>query len=347
MLLHLLSQSCPSPDLLPKIGQSPVASDRFRANLVYRAAQSLGCELDVPRLEGLYSRFVSNDTLFVGKPPLKTPEGLEEWAAVIKYFGANGAHVILDYTDHHLGLTGTPGQRFYKSILDYASRVTVPSAAMLKLLESQGFPADIITVVPDPLEVALSSIKRPTKNDAIGVWFGHKSNVHHLWAWLDREDVKGLFKKIIVVTSADYLASVDFVPGKWNQIERLGGLSVLPVAWSKNSVSELANVVDYSLVISDPTDISKAGCSSNRLVTSLCLGLPTIASPMDSYLEFSDFFVDANDSTTVRAFFDSYEAQAAKPLLFQERFSKDFSQETIEAQWRDLIGFRSPTPRQL
>jgi hypothetical protein len=307
---------------------------------VLGVSKAQGRHVTVPRIQGLYGRFVAGDVLYIGKPPLKTSEALEEWLAVAKYFSANGARVILDYTDHHLEASPTSlGHSFYSKICPLVSDYSVPSRSMRDLLVAMGTPADVVHVIPDPFEYE-PRVPTPASNDRTsltGMWFGHQSNAQHLWSWLDKNDVPEAINKLVLVTSVGYLQSMEFVPGKWNVIERLGGLQVLPVAWSLTVLSELASKVDYSLVISDPADKTKAGASSNRLVTSLCLGLPTIASSMNSYEEFENFFTAANNAEQLREFFLSLDAQREKVARFQSLFASQFSPSEIDQRWRTLL----------
>lgn len=338
MTIYLLSQSCPRDEDLKGLEASPAASDRYRAARFFAAVRELGLAVSVPRLQGLYSRFVAGDILYIGKPPLRTPEGLKEWAAVIRYFAKNGSRVVLDYTDHHLGLpTSSSGYQFYSGIWSSTTQFVVPSTAMKDLLTKMGESSESIAVIPDPLEVVTQSPKQGRGDPPVGIWFGHQSNIQHLWRWLDRDSNKGRVKKLVVVTSENYLREMEFTPSKWNLVERLGEVEILPVSWGLGVVSELSKVADYALVISDPADASKAGCSSNRLVTSLSLGLPTIASPMGSYLEFNNFFANADDPVSVRDFFDHFVDQKEKPKAFQSLHANRFTQEAVQGLWSQLL----------
>jgi hypothetical protein len=62
--------------------------------------------------------------------------------------------------------------------------------------------------------------------------------------------------------------------------------------WSSEKMVSAAKLCDIAIIPSDPNDIKKSSVSSNRLITALALGLPTAADTMNSYKEFSNYFID-------------------------------------------------------
>lgn len=343
MTLYVLSQSCPTDGHLGGLLHSSVASDRFRAARLVGVAKNLGLSVKVA-LRPDPHKPDSTDLLYVGKPPMRSPHSIEEWIRAIGAFSSSGSKIILDYTDHHLGLPrDTLEHEFYSRVFAQASVFTVPSRAMRDLLIKEAVSPDAITPIPDPFEYELSKPSRTKTSSPIGIWFGHPNNIQHLWGWLSQNETKGLIKRLVVVTSADYLQSMGFSPGKWNLIERLGDVSIFPVAWSLNVLPALVKGVHYALVLSSPLDQSKLGASSNRLVTSLCLGLPTIATPMSSYQEFREFFSDASDVGQVEEFFASFEEQFEKPMAFQSQYASRFNPHSIDNQWQDLLRLIQPS----
>ncbi len=343
--LHVLSQSCPNLGDLKKLSVSTVASDRYRTARIARVATELSIVLDIPQAGGSKHLNTGRHALFIGKPPMRSPETLEKWEDVAHTFFSAGCRVILDYTDHHLGLPEeTLEHFFYSRVWPFVSIFTVPSRAMRKVLLSLGVSADKIKVIPDPFEFQVRQPIHRRASPPVGLWFGHPNNAHHLWSWLNSEVAREHVKKLVLVTSAEYLRSMNFTPAKWNVFEELGNIQIFPVAWSFDVIPKVVRGVDYGLVLSGSSDPTKVGISSNRLVTSLCLGLPTIASLVDSYMDFESFFIDANNATQVRDFFGNFDDQFERPAQFQEIHADEFSLHSIDAHWRSLLNETLPSP---
>lgn len=340
-----MSQSCPNLGDLGKLSVSTVASDRYRTARIARVAAELGAILDIPNAGNLRCLDTEGHALFIGKPPMRSPETLEKWEGVAQAFSSSGCRVILDYTDHHLGLPEeTLEHFFYSRVWPFVSIFTVPSNAMRKVLVKLGVSTDKTKVIRDPFEF---QIRRPIHRKVsppVGLWFGHPNNAHYLWSWLDSGEGRENVKKLVLVTSAEYLRSMNFTPAKWNVFEELGNIQIFPVAWSFDVIPKVVRGVDYGLVLSGASDPTKVGISSNRLVTSLCLGLPTIASLVDSYMDFESFFIDANNTTQVRDFFGNFDDQFERPAQFQEIHADEFSLHSIDAHWRSLLNEILPSP---
>jgi len=113
-------------------------------------------------------------------------------------------------------------------------------------------------------------------------------------------------------------------------------VQVKPGLWSLDEMKRWATRCDLCLLPSDPTDPIKNGASTNRLVTALALGLPTAADIIESYREFSEYFLDIRSP--------EFPDMIRKPLKFsqkvaeaQEKICPRFSAHPIASAWSDLL----------
>ena len=101
--------------------------------------------------------------------------------------------------------------------------------------------------------------------------------------------------------------------------------------WTTTRVEEIAPVVTSCII---PSDLSshKVFASSNRLVTGLALGLPTLASPIPSYTEFADYFMPLQPGND-EEFFRNPSAFEERLETFQASVAPLFSKEAITEEW--------------
>ena len=90
------------------------------------------------------------------------------------------------------------------------------------------------------------------------------------------------------------------------------------------------------IIPSNPNDPKKAGVSSNRLITSLALGLPTAADKMDSYQEFNEFFTDIR-SKEFGDLIDNPDIFHNQVIEAQNRIIPYFTKEAIGQKWMNFF----------
>ena len=99
---------------------------------------------------------------------------------------------------------------------------------------------------------------------------------------------------------------------------------------------EAAKLCDACIIPSDTQDPNKSGASSNRLITALAMGLPTAADNLESYKEFSAFYVDIRSEKfrTMMVRPDSFNPMVVKA---QEDIVPRFSFDDIKQAWGNLV----------
>jgi hypothetical protein len=100
---------------------------------------------------------------------------------------------------------------------------------------------------------------------------------------------------------------------------------------------DVSSDADLCVIPSDSSDPRKAGASSNRLLSALALGLPTAATPIPSYAEFSDYFVDIK-SDPFSLSEPELSGLCALIKLAQANILEQYSREAVGRQWTNLFG---------
>jgi len=253
----------------------------------------------------------------------------ETWLAEITNAKSMGSSIFLDYTDHHLGFEG-PMTQFYRSVIELVDHCIVPSSFMASLLSNFydgpiSIIEDAIEVNPQPVKESISTIS-PT-----ALWFGHASNINFLIDFINSSEFLMSGCNLIVLSNEQGLDIFSRSPLRLidPQKIRLG-------LWSVESMLNAASIADFSIIPSDLSNPRKLGASSNRLITSFALGLPTAADHLPSYQEFSDCYIDIRGPL--------FDKMVDKPLNFsnlatsaQLLYVDRFKSESIGQQWLNLL----------
>jgi hypothetical protein len=310
---------------LEDLGRVSLASVRLRAHVAINGAAGQGAD-DI-RFSAGDSAEDDVDVLVVGKfVPDPGQARAERWLGAIAEVKRCGGVVIVDYTDDHLSLH-TPHPEFYRAAFKDADMAVAPSHAMRANLEAHW--AGRIAVVEDAIEVAVVAPKRSAGKPPRALWFGHETNLSYLLQFIQSWDL-----------STPLVLKVLSGPRAQPLLEQAGalpeGVSVELAEWSVPAMLAAAQEADYCLIPGDPADVRKRGASSNRLITSLALGLPTAADLLDSYREFAAYFTDIRSP--------EFRTLAAQPTAFataveqaQRLVVPRFGQAVIAAQWRKLL----------
>ena len=99
---------------------------------------------------------------------------------------------------------------------------------------------------------------------------------------------------------------------------------------------EVALKSDICVIPSDQTDIRKNGVGTNRLITALALGLPVAASILNSYSDFSKYFIDIN-SPKLHSLITNPQLFHENVSLAQQTVVEQFRMDSIEKRWAEFI----------
>jgi hypothetical protein len=303
---------------------SQVASTRFRAAIIAKYLPQHGSTVSF----GETIPETSNIILF-GKIGTKDIEKKQKlWLNQMKSAKNKNIKIFLDYTDHHLGFKSEM-RSFYESALKITDYIITPSDH-LKILLNNYFSKEIF-VIPDPLEVPVLSPKISKTNGIL--WFGHASNIEYLINFLEEfPKTHEVFKLIVVSNDAglNILAS--------HRFQKKIGFKVSLQKWSLKALIEASKISDICIIPSDRNDPKKSGVSSNRLITSLALGLPTVAEIMPSYAEFSRYFFNIRSNSVFETMSNSSSSEFRKLISeAQQKIIPKFLPRVIAQQWIELF----------
>ena len=322
--LHLLAPA--EYQDIPALFTAALASVRLRLAPLARAAISNHITVTIG------DRIPTAATIiYVGKPhgtsTKHRDQKTEGWRAEISRAISRGRRVFVDYTDDHCD-ADSPFHQPYDHAFSLGAAAVTSSVALAEKLRGD-YGVEHIQSVEDWVE---HHSRPPYQKDnpvIKALWFGHETNIISLVNALECWPRSVRPTELTVCTSRSGLTL----------LKRLGATSpnlhVKFLDWSPLTVASVAEQSDYCLVTAE-TNGPKRFASNNRLVTSLNLGLPTIATPLKSYSEFSNFFLPLSNASITQAtsnpasLFDAVTA-------FQSAYSERFSLENISLQWSAAI----------
>ncbi|MDA8659999.1 hypothetical protein N9M01_07245 [Luminiphilus sp.] len=309
-----------------ELRHSTLASARLRLAVAASAAQeivqkvSLGeqCPQQVDRL--VVGKIGAND--------IQNRQRL--WLSEIERHKGTGARILLDYTDHHLE-KNSPMTSFYRAACTLADVICTPTSALKSELIKQFGIQCRIEVVPDLLEYEPVKPKRKSVAAApVGLWFGHPTNAAFLGQFIDSHS-HGLAGHTLNIVSSSQ--TLDILRSYAFSRPPTVGIKVFP--WSVQAVGQAAQISDYCVIPSD-CNSPKRHASNNRLVTALALGLPTLATPLPSYNEFSDYFSPIG-STDGLQFLTNSVANTEAIEKFQTTHMAAFTLPELKKHWCSLL----------
>jgi hypothetical protein len=310
---------------LAQLENSNLASVRLRTAVSLRGMAGFGIECIVT--DG--NQYSSTDLIIAGKIDyLSDPSRPMRWLSYMADGKSRGARVIIDYTDNHLGQDSPAGQ-FYRESLNLADGVIVSSEVLRD--EVRKYFDKYIRVIEDPIEVEIIAPKPRSSKFPSALWFGHSSNLPYLISYLERTPPTSL-KTLAALSNFE---TCPLLLERLVCAAKVSNISLNTIQWTMANVIKISKICDVSIIPAGLYDDRKKGASSNRLLTSLALGLPTAAHPINSYLEFAEYFYDLTRSNHTEFFkrFEEYQSKIAHvQKLLRSRFTKDF----IGVQWADL-----------
>ena len=309
-----------------ELQHSTLASARLRLAVAASAAQEVGQKVSLG--EQCPQQV---DRLVVGKIGANDIQNRQRlWLSEIERHKGTGARILLDYTDHHLkknsAMTG-----FYRAACALADVICAPTIALkLELVEQFNIQCQV-EVVPDLLEYEPVKPKQNLVAAApIGLWFGHPTNAAFLAQFIDSHSHELTGHTLNIVSSSQTLNIL-----KSYKFSQPPTVEIKAFHWSVQAVCLAAQTSDYCLIPSD-CDSPKQYASNNRLVTALALGLPTLATPLPSYNEFSDYFTPIGSANGLQ-FITSCGANTETIEEFQTNRMAAFTLPELIKHWHSLL----------
>lgn len=312
---------------LQDLFESNLASIRLRTAVGITAARALGIESLVS--DGKTNHNVA--AIVVGKLDYITDTGRSErWLCRLKHLKENGTKIVVDYTDNHIA-TASLAASFYREAINISDLVVTSSHKLFEHVKNYTGRDSI--VLDDPIEVSIYKPIAKKNSTKTALWFGHASNLPYLFDYLVNQYKSITNRRLIVMTNThqfpDHYVELLDTPN-------LRNLEILVVPWSKKDLITAASISDFCLIPAGLDDSRKSGASSNRLLTSLALGLPTLADQLDSYTPFKKYFSDIK-ATKIDDMFDNPEQWFIALEEVQKFINTENNMKSAEKRWANFI----------
>jgi hypothetical protein len=303
---------------------SNMASIRLRVAIVAKYLSQHGSTVSV----GEFIPEMSN-IILVGKIGAHNiRERTKFWLDQIQFSKDKNIKIFVDYTDHHLGFE-SPMKIFYESALRLADCI-ITSSNYLKILLNNSYSKEIF-VIPDAVEVPILSPKSSKTNRIL--WFGHASNIKYLMNFIEEYKKTNVIFKLIILSNDTGLNILSN-----HQFQTRIGFEIELQKWSVVSLIAASKISDVCIIPSDTADPKKSGASSNRLITSIALGLPTVAELLPSYEEFSKYFFNIRSNSLFEIMSNSSSYEFKKLISeAQQKIVPKFLPQAISQEWIKLF----------
>jgi hypothetical protein len=219
---------------------------------------------------------------------------------------------------------------FYAEALPFVEKAVVSSQKMQHHLKE--FFKGHIEIIADPVELELIPPHRAAINGVPTVlWFGHSSNINYLVNYLQNQTLCDTDFNLLVLTNE---AGAQIFSSQPIQISR--NIQVHLAPWSLPNMIAAANSCHACLIPSNIEDPAKSGASSNRLITALTLGLPTLSEMLDSYASYSDYFCDIR-LITMSTFLRQRNLETEKVARAQNDIVPQYLPQSLLQKWGAIL----------
>ena len=210
---------------------------------------------------------------------------LQPWLDACRAAKSSGCRLVIDICDIPFHKRPPSVVRFYEEALKTCDALVVNSERMAELLAP--YTSRRALVIEDAIIGAPGNPKFSPDGSLELLWFGHPGNLHFLRGCLDSLIAFGMQRRcrLTVVTMDGYGAEkltqeieTRFAPPFESRF----------IPWSLEAMKTALRKCDLVLLPSDPSNPFKAGASANRIAEAINAGRFPIASPLPSYLPFSD-----------------------------------------------------------
>ncbi len=315
------------------LAHSKLASNRLRLN-VFSEALSDKEEYRILPLD-FYQKNEKADLIIVGKVVEKSGadiylddkgQRIENWTKYIIESKKNNSIIILDYSDNLIEVQDKRSE-FYKNLINYIDAAVVPSRQMKENLEKY-FDKRII-IIEEPLEEKIIPYKIREFKEINALWFGHPSNINYLLKSLNKIEIK----KLTIVTSG-------LVESDKQLIKNINkNIKIEFIIWEPGFYEKYKLECNVCLIPSDIKDSRKNGVSNNRLITAFAFGIIPIASKINSYKEYSNYFIDL-DEVIGKIEEEKLDNLNNKLIKDQNLILKKYELNNIKEKWLNLVNFK-------
>ena len=214
---------------------------------------------------------------FAGDLPLAV------WREAIAAVKRAGARLVIDICDYPFRKDKGAVPAFYQAALALADAVVVNAARMAEQMAPHV--RQPLTVIEDAV-LGMPAAPRFAPAGRLNLlWFGHPSNLRFLEPWINVLIEQGPKPCRLTVVTEDGFGVKEAAAGLNAQLAP--SFEMVFVNWSLEATRRELERCDLAILPSDPADARKSGASANRLAEVLQAGRFAVASPLHSYLAFS------------------------------------------------------------
>lgn len=247
---------------------------------------------------------------------------------------SSGCRLVIDICDFPFKKPPAV-QEFYSQVLKICDAVIVNSERMAEMMAP--YASRRARVIEDAI-IGAPGNPRFAPDTRLGLlWFGHPSNLPFLQRCLDSLIAFGMQRRcrLTVVTMEGYGAE-----GLRQEIETRFGpaFEARFIRWSLEAMKMALRKCDVVLLPSDPSDPFKAGASANRIAEAINAGRFPIASPLPSYVPFSDSaWLGIDMVEGIKWTLANRGEVLARIRRGQALVAEKLSEKKIGHQWRELF----------
>ncbi len=346
--MKLLRKKSDTPRIawLPSVNDANVPSVRLRCLLPCKALKKRGFYSEIYRRQdiGTYNIFVFQKRY--------APADID----LARRLKLRGVKVILDMCDNHFfnpdnSLELNDRTDRFRQMVDCVDMVTVSTKSLAAL-----FPNKRVAVIDDMIEIPVSNpflssyfrLINPNKicNDKLNiVWYGtcgkpsrYPSGIIDLTKMLPvLEDLnRDTPIQLTVISNNLKLSKFSDANQHFNRFVSSASFNINFFQWNRIGFQYYFRRNDICIIPIDinPFTIHK---SPNRLVLSLLLGVPVIASKIPSYEELSDFVLFGNWLENLRLYATDLNLRNLHLSSSNNYLSNRFSENNVASQWEKVF----------
>jgi hypothetical protein len=259
---------------------------------------------------------------------------LPDWLAAINAVKRQGMQLVIDVCDYPFRSDKGAVPAFYKTALTLADAVVVNSVRMAEQMTPHF--GRSVTVIEDAVLGAPAVPRFAPAPIPLGrlnvLWFGHPSNLRFLEPWIPTLIEQGPKPCRLTVVTQDGYGAREAAANLNAQLAP--SFEMVFVEWSLEATRRELERCDVAILPSDPHDPRKSGASANRLAEVLQAGRFVVASPLHSYLAFSDSaWVGENLLEGLQWALANREAVIARIHKGQQLAQEKYAMDAIGRQW--------------
>ena len=258
------------------------------------------------------------------------------WLDALGAAKTTGQRLVIDVCDYPFRTDKGAVPAFYRAALSLADAVVVNSMRMAEQMTPHfGKP---VTVIEDAV-LGESAVPRfaPVPSERLNLlWFGHPSNLRFLEPWIRTLIEQGPKPCRLTVVTQDGYGVKEAAANLSAQLAP--SFEMVFVEWSLQATRRELERCDLTLLPSDPADARKSGASANRLAEVLHAGRFVVASPLHSYLAFSEMaWVGENLLEGLQWSLANREAVMARIHKGQALVREKYAMNAIGLEWREFF----------